>query len=106
MLTDFGAAASLNADKFTHAAQGAVTSKNVKIAGGSLTAVQGQVTVTGGTLNADCSTGKPTTLYAISFATNGTSQLLLVTSATWPGVASPSAATINQILASVRPAGG
>lgn len=106
VLQDFASAASLNKDKFSHAAQGTVSVRNTTVAGGSIPAVRGTVTATGGTLNPDCGTGRTTTFQAVAFTTNGRLVMVLVVVATWPGYAPPAAGTIDKILTSVRPAGG
>lgn len=106
VMAKFGAAASLNADKTTHAAQGVVTSENIKIAGGSLAAVRGKLIVTQGTLSDDCGKGKQTTLHGAAFSINGRSVFLLVTVVVWPGQTAPDAATIDKVISSLRPAGG
>lgn len=106
LLVDFGAAASLNKDKTTHATQGSPATTNITVANGSIAAVRGQLTVTEGTLNADCGVGKPITLYAAAFTTNGRSVMLFIAVGTWPGVPGPDSGTINKMLQSVRPAGG
>ena len=106
VLQDFAAAASLNTDKSSHAAQGTVGVRNTSVAQGSIPAVRGTVTATAGTLNRDCGTGKPITFQAVAFNTNGRSVMVLLAVATWPGSTPPSSSTIDRILSSVRPAGG
>ncbi len=106
VLDDFGSATSANKDKSTHAIRGEVTSKDVRIAGGSLPAVRGKLIVTQGTLNDDCGVGRQSTFSGVAFSTNGRSVMLLVTVAQWPGQTAPDAATIDKIIASLRPAGG
>ncbi|UIJ35036.1 hypothetical protein [Allobranchiibius sp. GilTou73] len=106
LLVDFGSAASINKDKTTHAAQGSPVTTNFTVANGSIPAVRGQLTVTEGTLNADCGVGKAITFYAAAFTSNGRSVMLLVTVGTWPGVPGPSSSTITTMLQSLRPAGG
>ncbi|MBO1753693.1 hypothetical protein [Allobranchiibius sp. CTAmp26] len=106
LLVDFGSAASVNKDKTTHAAQGSPATTNITVANGSIAAVRGQLTVTEGTLNADCGVGKPITFYAAAFTSNGRSVMLLIAVGTWPGVPGPDSGTINKMLQSLRPAGG
>lgn len=74
--------------------EGTVTSKNIKVTGGSIAAVQGELTVTQGALNDDCGTGKPVTFYG-AFTTNGRSVMLLISVGVWPGESAPDASSIN-----------
>lgn len=104
IVTDFGAAASLNKDKTSHATQGDITSKSITLANG-LQAVRGDLTVTQGTLNDDCGTGKPMAFHAVAFSDSGRSVLLLVVVAQWPGQPTPTTATTDKIISTFRPAG-
>lgn len=104
VVTDFGAASSLNKDKTSHAKQGDLTSKSITLASGT-PAVRGDLTVDQGTLNDDCGTGKPMAFHAVAFSANGRSVLLLIVVAEWPGQPTPTAATTDKIISTFRPAG-
>lgn len=104
IVPDFGSVASLNKDKTTHAKQGDLTSKSITLADGT-PAVQGDLTVTQGTLNDDCGTGKSMAFHGVAFSGGGRSVLLLVVVANWPGQPNPPAPTIDKIISSLRPAG-
>lgn len=105
LLISFGSAVSMNADETTNAAQGAVTLSDTTVANGSLPATRGKLVATQGTLSDDCGTGKTHTLHGVAFTTNGRSVMLLIGVATWAGKQAPDDATINKIIASLRPAG-
>lgn len=105
ILTNFGSAASFNKDKTTHAGQGTLATKTITI-GGGVQAVRGDLTVTQGTLNDDCGVGGPLSLHAIAFSAADRSVLLLVPVATWPRQATPTDATVDKILTSLRPVSG